>query len=171
MSQSKETTVSKNQNITLKGFIEDNEKLLTAIGVMGALAALFANVANGQYVAFLSFVMLLVLYAELYRALWNIHSSKETMSLFKYVAFIFPTAVCIFLSQTYWSYFKNWFMPLIVTEVLYLLVPALRKSFSRKTSFVVYMAIIIIFIITYFSVILPHLPSTFPLSNGNQTGT
>ena len=59
MSETKQTPVSTTRkSTTLKEFIDDNDKLLTAIGVMGALAAFFSTVKNGEYLAFLSFGML-----------------------------------------------------------------------------------------------------------------
>ena len=46
------TTIKK---ISLKDFINDNDKLFTAIGVVGALAALFTTIKDGQALSFFRF--------------------------------------------------------------------------------------------------------------------
>jgi hypothetical protein len=90
---------------SLKEFINDNDKLFTAIGVMGALAALFTTLKNGQYIAFLSFAMLLVLNVEL---MINLHKTKgmsETLIIFQVFFESFIAAIAVFIFVTYPSYF------------------------------------------------------------------
>ena len=160
MSETKQTPVSTTRkSITLKEFINENDKLLTAIGVMGALAAFFTTVNNGEYLAFLSFAMLLVLYSELYKSLFRVKNSEGTMYLFQYISMGFPVVVGIFMAETYTNYFKTYFLPLIITVAFSSLIPVLKRKFSRKTSLIIYTVVIIIFILAYLYVILPLLPS------------
>ena len=160
MSETKQTPVSTTRkNTTLKEFINENDKLLTAIGVMGALAAFFTTVKNGEYLAFLSFAMLLVLFAEFYKSLYRVKYSEGTMYLFQYISMGFPVIVGIFMAQTYTNYFGTYFLPLIITVALSSLIPVLNRKFSRKTSLIIYTVAIIIFILAYYMVVLPYLPS------------
>jgi hypothetical protein len=68
---------------TLKEFINDNDKLLTAMGVMGALAALFTTVKDGQFLSFLAFAMLLVLDIELVHTFYKSRGWSETLIIFE----------------------------------------------------------------------------------------
>jgi hypothetical protein len=171
MSKNKTKAVSTGRrNISLTQFVEENEKLITAIGVMGVLAALFANVKNGEYVCFLSFALLLVLYAELYKSLFKI-DAHGIMFLFQWIAWSFPVAVGIFMAQTYWSYFKSFFVTAFLMVACVSVVPYVVRRPHKKLLFITWCCVFVAVMLVYGLIVLPHLPSTFPLNFGNQTAT
>jgi hypothetical protein len=135
MSKKKQKTVPKSQEIaTFKVFIKENETLITAIGVMGALAAFFSTMPNGFgiYPALIAFAMLLVLCAELTKSLFAIRRCEETLSLFKMLSILFPSAVFLFIVESFWNQitFRTWFLPFVLMEGIYLVIP--RKKIQCK---------------------------------------
>lgn len=158
------------KKISLKDFVEANEKLITAIGVMGALAAFFTVATNGQYIAFLSVGLLLVLYVEFYNELNKLRGRSATLLLFTTIATGFPFAICLFMAQTYWENFKDYFVPVGTVAAFSLLMPSLMNKFGRKKSIAIFVTILAIFMISY-EILLPHLPAKYPSNLGNQTST
>jgi hypothetical protein len=105
---------------TLKEFIDENDKLLTAMGVMGALAALFTTVKNGQYLAFLAFTMLLVLDVELVRsfyALYKIRGWGETLIIFDTLLEFLIGGVGLYVVTTYPFYSETVLTPLLLSII------------------------------------------------------
>ena len=137
---------------------------------MGVLAALFSNVKNGEFVCFLSFALLLILYAELYKSLFKI-DGHGIMFLFQWIAWTFPVAVGIFMAQTYWFYFKGIFITatLLVTAVS--VVPYLVRRRHKWLLTIIWICGFVTLMLVYGLIVLPHLPSTFPFNLGNQTST
>lgn len=103
------------ERISLKEFIDTNDKLVTALGVMGALAALFTTVKNGQYLAFLAFFMLLALDVELVRSFYKSRGRgwSETLILFETILELFIAGIGIFIIQTYLVYVERVLYPLL----------------------------------------------------------
>jgi hypothetical protein len=149
MIEKNQNTVPTKSPLTLKEFVEDNDKLLTAMGVMGALAAFFATVKNGQYIAFLSVGLLFVLYIELYKGLYKIRARSDTLSLFITIATGFPVAIYIFIAQTYWENFRGYFVPLTSVAAIGLLIPRLKRKFGNKKWIIIYILIVAIFLVIY----------------------
>ena len=121
---------------TLKIFIDENDKLLTAIGVMGALAALFTTVKNGEYLAFLSFLLLLILDFQLIMLTPKIRDSAISLVVFEIVLQVFFIAILEYIIQQYPKYFVLFIQGgegLVVVSGYYLL----RRKYSRRTSVVV----------------------------------
>jgi hypothetical protein len=162
------------EKATLRQFLKDNEPLLTALGVTGALAGFFTSFTNdyGIYPALISFAMFLVLAVELEKSLFGVRNIEETFRVFKYLTFLLPPAVFMFIVQSYWQQgmFRAWFLPFLVIEAVALTIPATRKKFGNKIGFAVFMGSIIIFLVIYLYVALPYFPPTITINNGNQTG-
>jgi hypothetical protein len=70
----------------LKEFVDENDKLLTSIGVMGAIAAFFTTVTGGELIAFLSFALMLVLDVELVRLLYKKKDTSATFFAFQWLS-------------------------------------------------------------------------------------
>jgi hypothetical protein len=122
---------------TLKEFIDDNDKLLTAMGVMGALAALFTTVKDGQFLAFLAFAMLLVLDVELVHTFYKTRGGSETLIVFESLLEVFMVGIGEFMWMTYPTYFEYQFSAIIVGITLgWLSIKAYKrlKRGSSKTS-------------------------------------
>lgn len=63
MSEQKDISLEDKQ--TLIGFIKDHEKILTSIGVFGALTAFFTTIENGAVLVIFSYLIFLLLCLEL----------------------------------------------------------------------------------------------------------
>jgi hypothetical protein len=99
--------MSKIEDVTLKEFIDDNEKLLTTMGVMGALAALFTTIPNAEYLAFLSFFMVIVLDIEVVRVFYKIRKTRRwsaTLIMFETALELLVVGILVFVIMTYPSY-------------------------------------------------------------------
>jgi hypothetical protein len=107
------------KKVTLREFINENDKLFTAIGVVGALAALFTKVENGELLSFISFVMLLVLDFELWRAFPRSEEASLTMAIFEWLLQGFLFLVAVYLYMTYPLYFR--FMVVVAVFSLFAL--------------------------------------------------
>lgn len=133
---------------TLKEFIDDNDKLLTAIGVMGALAALFTTMKNGEYVAFLSFLLLFILDFQLFMLIPKIGDSSISLLVFETVFQVFLGAIGAYVVQQYPKY-----LILIIPSVSGLLpiagFLALRRRYNRKISALVAVVLFIILTLIY----------------------
>lgn len=119
---------------SLKDFIDENDTLLTAMGVMGALAALFTTVKNGQYLAFLSFAMLLVLDVELVRSFyvnkgWG--GWGETLIVFEFLLEGFILGIGVFIFTTYPSHLPFLVGPVASVTSVWLLLKAKRRLNRR----------------------------------------
>lgn len=90
----------------LKEFINDNDKLFTAIGVAGALAALFTQLKNAELLSFITFLMLLVLDFELWRAFPKSEEASLTLAVFEWLSQGFLFLVAVYLYMTYPLYFR-----------------------------------------------------------------
>jgi len=93
----------------LKEFIDENKKLLTAIGVMGALAALFTPLKNGEFVSFISFAMLIVLYAEFISSLFKVRGPNPNLVCFP-ICYngVFQCYWHFPASRPYWNYVETY---------------------------------------------------------------
>lgn len=122
------------KRVTLKEFINDNDKLITAIGVMGALAALFTTVKNAEILAFSAFTMLLVLDFELLMCSYRIRSQSETLIVFQGLFQIFLIFVGVFLANAYPNYIEWLLTPMIIGIAIGWLALRLgRRIKNRKT--------------------------------------
>lgn len=79
------TVLKESTKITLKRFIDDNHKLLTIIGVFTALTAFFSSKRDfGIFASFFSFIMLLLLYWELWVNFPKSEESSTNLQVFEY---------------------------------------------------------------------------------------
>jgi hypothetical protein len=116
------------KRVELKDFINDNDKLLASIGIMGALAAFFTTIKGGTFIAFLAFALMLVLDVELVRMHFKIVGVSMTMFAFEFLSQLLPSAIGVFLLQAYPLYFTEYFAPLLIVLVSL----ASRNFFSRR---------------------------------------
>jgi hypothetical protein len=105
------------KRIALKAFINENDKLFTAIGVMGALAALFTRLENAELLSFISFVMLLLLDFELWRTFPKSEEASLTLAVFEWLSQGFLFLVAVYLYMAYPLYFR--FMSAVVVFSLF----------------------------------------------------
>lgn len=120
------------KKLSLKEYIDDNDKLLTAMGVMGGLAAFFTTVKDGQYLAFLSFAMLLVLDVELIIEFYKNKPWDSTLILFETFLEGFVGAIVRFMMVTFPSYFEEWLFPIIAFLLLVTLGFSVIRIVQRK---------------------------------------
>lgn len=92
---------STRKRVALKTFINENDKLFTAIGVMGALAALFTQLKDAQYLSFFAFVMLLLLDWELWTSFPKSEEASLTLTIFEMLSQIFLLGIGIYLYIAY----------------------------------------------------------------------
>lgn len=89
------------KKVELKAFINENDKLFTAIGVMGALAALFTQLKDAQYLSFTAFVLLLLMDWELFRSFPKSEEASITLTIFEMFSQIFLIGIGIYLYTAY----------------------------------------------------------------------
>ena len=124
---------------------------------MGALAALFTTVKNGQYVAFLAFLLLLILDFQLIMLTPKIRDSAPSLVVFYIVLQVFFGAILEYVILQYPKYFILLLQGgegLVVVSGYYLL----RRRYSCRTSMVVavilYVALTLVYLIaaTFFHI-------------------
>jgi hypothetical protein len=115
MSATEKNLLEPKGRITLKEFIDENDKLLAAMGVMGALAALFTKVQGGEYLASLAFMMLLILDVELVLSFYKSRGRGWSRILIIFETFLEFLIVGVgeFILRTYPAYFEGQFLPII----------------------------------------------------------
>lgn len=106
----------KKRKITLKEFINNNYHLFTAIGVIGGLAALFTRLENAQYLAFISFVLLILLDWELWTAFPKSEEASVTLKIFEMFSQIFLFATGMYLYSAYQTIVIQ-FLPVILIGI------------------------------------------------------
>ena len=146
----KPSSPSTRNRLTLKAFINENDKLFTAIGVVGALGAFFTTLKNGEILAFLCFAMLLVLDLELLTSLLEIKGASETLIAFQILFQFFVAFIEFYLVQTYLTYVIYIFPAVIPIAGIWLSFPLTRKLKSRKIALIVSLALMIILYLAYF---------------------
>jgi hypothetical protein len=139
---------------SLKSFIDENDKMFTAIGVMGALAALFTTLKNGEYLAFLSFVLLYILDFQLLWSMPKIKDSSISLVLFEGFSQVLLGAIAVYVIQLYPKYFVL-VIPTITGFMSAALYVFLRQKHSRKTAaiaagIVFAVLMVVYYIATYF---------------------
>jgi hypothetical protein len=117
----------------LKTFIDENDKLLTAIGLLGGLAALFTTIKNDEYFSFLSFLLLFILDLQLLMLIPKVRDSSVSLVVFQVVFQVFLSAIGGYIIQQYPKY-----LILIIPSVNGLVLVGgfilLRRKYSRKVS-------------------------------------
>ncbi len=142
---------------TLKAFIDENDKLFTAIGVMGALAALFTTIKNGEYLAFLSFLLLLILDYQLILLIPKIKNSSVSLVVFQGVFQAFVSAIFAYIVQQYPKYLIL-VIPSLDGLVLVGGFVLLRRKYSRRISALVAGALFVgLMLIYYIAILFFHL--------------
>jgi hypothetical protein len=101
MSETAQPSPAIKKRITLKEFMDVNDKLVDAMGVMGVLAALFTTIKNAGFLAFLAFAMLLVLDVELVRLSFNLKHLSATLFAFLTLSQFFMGGIAGFLVFIY----------------------------------------------------------------------
>jgi hypothetical protein len=101
--EEKTQTHPKKKKVSLKEFVDSNHNLLTAIGVMGALVALFTRLENSEYLTFFSFAMLLLLDWELWVSFPKSEEVGLSLWLFELFSQLFFFAVGFYILTVYGS--------------------------------------------------------------------
>jgi len=122
---------------TLSDFINDNDKLLTTMGVFGGLTALFTTIENGEVLSFLSFFIFLVLGWELYTRFPNWREWREStikLFIFRILSLVLVFGVAVYLLYSYLSYFALslvyiFFICLFVFEGI--IIPKIKNFFQQ----------------------------------------
>jgi hypothetical protein len=127
------------KKISLKDFINDNDKLFTAIGVVGALAALFTTIKDGQALSFFAFVLLVVLDLELWGAFPKSSKSSWNLQIFQIVSQILLISIAIYIWNDYRSFVKP-YLGLLIYGLFFVIFAFLDKRtkisvyFTKKIS-------------------------------------
>ena len=132
--QEKTQTLAQTTNQkSLKAFIDENDKLFTAIGVMGALATIFTTLKNGEYLAFLSFVLLYILDFQLFWLMPKIKNTAISLALFQVFFQALLGAIAAYVIQQYPKYFVL-VIPTITGFASSAAFIFLRRKYSHKIS-------------------------------------
>jgi hypothetical protein len=145
------------KKITLKDFINENDKLFTAIGVMGALGAFFTTIKNGELLSFLSFLLLFILDVQLIMLIPKTRDSSASLVVFQVFFQIFLAAIGLYIIQQYPKYLILIIPSItgVATAGAYII---LKRKHSRKTSALVAGALFVALTLIYpIAVIFFHL--------------
>lgn len=115
------------RKVTLKAFIDQNDKLFTVIGVTGGLAALFTRLENAGLLSFVTFTMLLLLDFELWRTFPKSEEASLTLAVFEWLSQGFLFLVFVYLYMTYPLYFK-----MLITVAIFSLFAVVYISLDRR---------------------------------------
>ncbi|MCJ7425352.1 hypothetical protein MUP01_13970 [Candidatus Bathyarchaeota archaeon] len=115
------------KRVTLKAFINQNDKLFTAIGVTGGLAALFTRLEHAELLSFITFIMLILLDFELWRTFPKSEEASFTLAIFEWLSQGFLFLVAVYLYMTYPLYFKG-----LVVVVVFLLFAGVFILLDRR---------------------------------------
>jgi len=91
----------KTKRVSLRIFIEENYRLFTVMGVVGGLTALFTRLENAEYLAFISFIMFILLDFELWIAFPKSEEASLNMKIFELLLQVLLVAVGVYLIQAY----------------------------------------------------------------------
>lgn len=158
MSETTQTSspASISKRITIKEFIDENDKLFTAIGVMGALAALFTTLKNAEVLSLLSFILLLILDWQLIMVFPKMRDSSASLVFFEVFSQAFFGTIGAYIFQQYPKY-----LFLIIPSSSGLVVAGgfilLRRKYSRKISMLVAGVIFAFLMVVYFIALSFHL--------------
>ncbi|MGA2310464.1 MAG: hypothetical protein ABSG57_13075 [Candidatus Bathyarchaeia archaeon] len=88
------------KRVSLKAFINENDKLLTAVGVMGALAALFTQLKDAEFLSFFAFILLLLIDWELWTSFPKSEEASLTLTIFEMFSqfFLFGIGAYLFIA-------------------------------------------------------------------------
>lgn len=89
------------EKVTLSDFIEENYKLLASMGVFGGLTTLFTRIENAEYIVFLSFMMFLVLGAELWTRFPKDKETSLKLNIFQNLMLSLVLSIFVYLVLTY----------------------------------------------------------------------
>ncbi len=152
----------------LRWFIQENYKLLTAMGVFGGLTTLFTRLENASYLAFLSLMMFLVLSYEVWTAFPK-SKTAITLIIFENLSLTLVGGVLVYILLYYYVNLMIYLPILGIAVVGFLYVTSLRaiiasfrlrhKTTSKVLRFSGYAAALIISIIvgSVISAIVNHL--------------
>jgi len=114
----------KEKTVSLREFAEENHRLITVIGVMGGLAALFTKLENPEVnptpysittlLSFLAFAMMILLSWELWRQFPKSEQASWTVTLFESSAFMFILSLGGYLLLAYPSVIRFLVLPQVV---------------------------------------------------------
>ena len=93
----------KPKEVTIRDFIDKNHRLFTVMGVFGGLAALFTRLENAEYLAFISFAILLLLDWELWITFPKSEEASSSLTVFEWFLQFFLFMIAIYIYSTYVS--------------------------------------------------------------------
>jgi hypothetical protein len=144
--------------VSLKEFIDDNYKMLTVMGVLGAIIALFTRIDMFEGVEFLivwCFVAFLVVNLELLKILYKTSLISWSLIVFGSSLGGILVGVSVYLLSNYWRQIFVLGIPILIfIPILYLLVYyTIRKRIEpkkeRKYKLLALLLFFIIYIIVY----------------------
>jgi len=160
---------NRKEKIDLKSFIEDNYRLLTAIGVFGGLTTLFTRLENASHLTLISFMMFLVLGFEFWRKFPKTFQTTLSLYIFENLSIMLVISVSVYIFGYYFMDLMTYMPILIVSIVGFLYLTSLRITIAfffqrHKTTgkvfwfFVQVLLVIIIAFVTFIiSVLIMHL--------------
>jgi hypothetical protein len=117
------------KKVSLREFIDKNYHLFTTIGAVAALSALFTRLENAEYLAFLSFAMLILLNWELWVAFPKSEEASLILTVFEYIFQFFFIMVGVYVCSAYTTFILQ---PLILFSILLVLFAGIFIVFFKK---------------------------------------
>lgn len=92
------------KKVSLREFIKENYHLVATIGVVGALTALFTRLEEASYLAFITFMMFILLTWELLVSFPKSEEASLNVTLFEYLVMGLLFALGMFVINAYKVY-------------------------------------------------------------------
>ena len=115
-----------NEKKDLKWFINDNFRLLTAMGVFGGLTTLFTRLENASYLTFLSLMIFLVLSFEFWRKLPKTLQTTFSLVIFENLSLMLVVSVTVYIVVYYFMDFMTYLPTLTIVILGFLYLTSLR---------------------------------------------
>jgi len=112
------TTVKKTKpkKTSLEQFVKDHHYMFAVLGVFGGLTALFTRLENASYLAFLSFIIFLLLDLDLWVKFPKSDEASLALRIFEVLLQIYLIAIGVYLVQAYSDYVAK-LLPLFFTLI------------------------------------------------------
>jgi len=114
---------SKTKRLGLEEFIKEHYYMFTVLGVFGGLTALFTRLEDASYLAFLSFIIFIILDLDIWIKFPKSEEASRTLQLFEILFQIYFIAIGVYLIQAYPDYvvaLMPMFFTLVFAGVFYL---------------------------------------------------
>ena len=124
------------KDVTLRDFVNGNDKMLTAIGVFGGLTLLFTAIENVEVFYFISLFIFFMSVRELNIRFPNWRESTIELFLFRVLCFVLFFGVFVYSSYSY--FFNLGFFPFFIFSLCLLvfigvILPKIKDFFQQQT--------------------------------------